>query len=244
MKFSRTVLLLALSFAGPGLQPAVSKTGVTSAPCRVGQQAPAIGFWTWAANARVKVFIVNAGFRPEDTSSLLNAINNWNSVSETTGSGVKLEYQGTTDHQLTCDNCLTILRGSVFDKTKRHLTGLNAFSTKHDQIISYASIEVDPVLTNSKAIADALAHELGHNFGLLDCYTCQKKSTVMNQFRSTNVPNDLSAPTSCDIAQVREAYNELRVRVRPSPPDRALMDEGEEPVDDDTPIIVPKPPVK
>jgi hypothetical protein len=86
--------------------------------------------------------------------------NNWNSVSETTGSGVKLEYQGATDHQLTCDNCLTILRGSVFDKTKRHLTGLNAFSTKHDQIISYASIEVDPVLTNSKAIADALAHEL------------------------------------------------------------------------------------
>jgi hypothetical protein len=244
MKFSRIALLLALSLAGPGLQSATPKTAATFGPCKVGQQAPAIGFWTWAANTRVKVFIVNTGFKADDTSSLITALNNWNSVSEVTGSGVKLEYQGPTDHQLTCENCLTIMRGTVFDKSKRHLTGLTVFSTRHDQIISYATIEVDPVLTNSKAIADALAHELGHNFGLLDCYTCKKKSTVMNQFRATNVPNDLAAPTSCDIAQVTAAYKELKVRVRPSPPDRDLMDEGEEPVDDDTPIIVSKPPDK
>ena len=242
MKFSRIALLIAFSLAGPGLQQANPKSSDSSVPCKVGQQAPAIGFWTWAANARVKVFIVTADFKPADVSSLISALNNWNSVSEVTGSGVKLEYQGSTDHQLTCENCLTIMRGTVFDKSKRHLTGLTAFSAKHDQIISYAIIQVDPVLTNAKAIADALAHELGHNFGLLDCYTCKKKSTVMNQFRATNVPNDMSAPTSCDVAQVREAYKELKVRVRPSPPDRDLMDEGEEPVDDDTPVIVPKPP--
>lgn len=238
-------MLLSLAlFAGPGSQPANPLTETTPAPCKVGQQAPAIGFWTWAANARVKVFIVTADFKADDVSSLIGAITNWNNVSELTGSGVKLEYQGAIDHQLSCENCLTIMRGSVFDKSKRHLTGLAAFSVRHNQIISYATIQVDPILTNSKAIGDALAHELGHNFGLLDCYTCKKKSTVMNQFKTTNVANDMAAPTQCDIAQVREAYKELKFRVRPSPPDRDLMDEGEEPVDDDTPVIVPKPPDK
>jgi hypothetical protein len=245
MKFHRIVLLLSLVlFGGSGSQQANPRVETKSGPCKVGEQAPAIGFWTWASNARVKVFIVTADFKAEDVSSLIGAISNWNNVSELTGSRVKLEYQGPTDRQLTCENCLTIMRGSVLDKSKRHLTGLTVFSMRHDQIISYATIQVDPVLTNSKAIADALAHELGHNFGLLDCYTCKKKSTVMNQFKTTNVPNDMPAPTLCDIAQVREAYKELKFRVRPSPPDRDSMDEGEEPVDDDTPVIISKPPGK
>jgi hypothetical protein len=216
------------------------KVGV-NAPCQVGERAPAIGFWTWAASARVKVYVVSKDFKAEETSQLLSVLQNWNNVSDLTGSRVKLEYQGNTDQQLSCENCLTIMRGKVFDKSKKHLTALAAFSARHDQVISYAVIAVDPVLTNPKAIADALAHELGHNFGLLDCFTCKKKSTVMNQFKATNVANDMAAPSPCDIAQVREAYKELKVRVRPSPPDRNLIDEGEEPVDDDTPIIIPKP---
>jgi hypothetical protein len=242
MKLMRPLFVVLLSFVVcPGVTDVNAQSALVKAPCQVGQKAPAIGFWTWAANARVKVYVVAKDFRMEEASQLLNVLQNWNNVSELTGSRVKLEYQGNTDQQLACENCLTIMRGSVFDKSKRHLTALSAFSVRHDQVISYAVIAVDPVLTNPKAIADALAHELGHNFGLLDCFTCKKKSTVMNQFRATNVANDMAAPSPCDIAQVREAYKELKVRVRPSPPDRNLIDEGEEPVDDDTPIIIPKP---
>ena len=215
-----------------------TQTATLTAPCRVGQQAPAIGFWTWAANAHVKVFIVSADFKTEEVSYLLTALKNWNSVSEATGSGVKLEYQGNTTQQLSCANCLTIMRGPVFDKSKRHATSLTAFSLGHDQIISYATIVIDPVLSNPKALLDALAHELGHNFGLLDCFTCKRKSTLMNQFKVVNEPNNMPAPTPCDIAQVREAYIELKVRVRPSP---TFLDEGEDPSDDDTPIVIPKP---
>jgi len=211
------------------------------APCRVGYQAPAIGFWTWAANAHVKVYIRSADFKPEDIPYLLAPLETWNNVSELTGSRVKFEYQGSTDVQLSCENCLTVMRGSVFDKSKRHATELRAYSLQHDQVINYASIIVDPVLTNPKALRDAIAHELGHNLGLLDCYTCKQKSTLMNQFKTINEPNNLAAPTSCDIAQVRLAYQELKVRVRPSPPPRRSIDQGEEPIDDDTPIIIPKP---
>jgi hypothetical protein len=63
----------------------------------------------------------------------------------------------------------------------------------------------------------------------------------MGKFKEINVPNNMAQPTACDIAQVRQAYTELKVRVRPSPKMGLFEDEGEEPVDDDTPIIVPKP---
>src|SRR5258708_2147896 len=241
VKLPVSVILLSLILAR-GTRDAHTQNAKVLAPCRVGQQAPPIGFWTWAANAHVKVYIVTADFTREQVPYLLAALRNWNSASELTGSGVKFEYQGSTARQLSCQDCLTVMRGPVFDKTKRHATELKAFSVRHDQIISYAAIVIDPGLTNPKALLDAVAHELGHNLGLLDCYTCKKKSTLMNQFKAMNVPNDMAEPTPCDIAQVREAYQELRVRVRPSPPDRNLIDEGQEPVDDDTPIVIPKKP--
>jgi len=222
----------------------VNAQGVTSpAPCRIGRDAPATGFWQWAPNARVQVYIRAADFDPEQLPYLLTALRSWNHASEQTGSGVKFEYQGNTVQERACENCLTILRGRVFDKTRRHATELRAYSERDNQIITSATILVDPVLTNSKALLNALVHELGHNLGLLDCYTCKRKSTVMNQFEAVNVPNEMELPTSCDVAQVRQAYKELKLLVRASPPDRKSMpqDEGEEPVEDDTPVVIPTP---
>ena len=242
MKINLTTSIILLSLiGGTGVRQARSQTPEVPQPCRVGHQAPAIGFWTWAANTHVKVYVRSADFKPEEIPYLLASLETWNGVSELTGSRVKFDYQGGTPVELSCENCLTVMRGSVFDKAQRHATEIKAYSLHHDQIINYASIIVDPVLTNRQALRDAIAHELGHNLGLLDCFTCKPKSTLMNQFKQLNVPNNVSAPTSCDIAQVRLAYQELKVRVGPSPPPRRLIDQGEEPVDDDTPIIVPKP---
>jgi len=239
MKLKRTISLILMPvIIGLGFRDVNTQTATGITQCRVGQQAAAIGFWTWAANANVKVYIVTADFKTEEIPYLLTALKNWNSVSEETGSGVKLQYQGSTTQSLSCVNCLTIRRGPVFDKSKRHATSLTAYSVGHDQIITYAIIVIDPILSNPRALLDAFAHELGHNFGLLDCFTCIKKSTIMNQFKAINEPNNMAAPTSCDIAQVREAYKELRIRVRPSP---TFIDQGEEPEDDDTPIIIPNP---
>ncbi len=240
IKLTTSIMLLSL-IAGLSVREAHAQTPAVTPPCRVGHDAPAIGFWTWAANAHVKVYIRSADFKPEEIPYLLAPLESWNEVSELTGSRVKFDYQGSTSEELTCENCLTVIRGSVFDKGKRHATELVAYSFHHDQIISYASIIVDRVLNNPKALQDAMAHELGHNLGLLDCYTCKQKSTLMNQFKAVNVPNNMAAPTSCDVAQVRLAYQELRVRVRASPPPRRAIDQGEEPVDDDTPIVIPKP---
>jgi len=170
----------------------------------------------------------------------LSPLASWNAVSDATGSRVKFEYAGITASPRYCENCLTIERGIVFDKQKRHLTELRAYSTRGDRMLSWASIVIDPALTNPKALTDAVAHELGHNFGLFDCYSCRAKATVMNQFGPINVANEMPGPTACDVAQVKLAYKQFSLQTSRAPVSKN-SEEGEEPVDDDTPIVVPKP---
>jgi len=210
-------------------------------PCKVGKDAPAFGFWTWAANSSIKIYILKSDFGDDELTYLLKPIENWRAASIATGSGIKLEYAGTTTTPLYCPNCLTIMRGPVFNKVKRHATELQAYSAQSNQIMTWAHIVIDPVITNPEALNNAIAHELGHTFGLIDCYSCKAKSTVMNQFKTVNEPNDMQGPTACDVAQVSAAYKELSIRVRPAPIIVEGVDEGEEPLDDDTPIVVRKP---
>jgi hypothetical protein len=242
LKRSASIIFLALIVV-TGVRDFNAQTKTSHDSCTIGTQAPAVGFWMWAPNARVQVYVRSADFDSGQLPYLLAALQNWNRASEQTGSGIKFEFQGETVQQTSCENCLTILRDRVFDKTKRHATELRAYSARDNRIITSAIIIIDPVLTNPKALLNAMVHELGHNLGLSDCYTCKRKSTVMNQFDALNVSNDMEAPTSCDVAQVRQAYKDLRVRnlalVRKLVPE----DEGEEPVEDDTPIVVPTRPV-
>lgn len=212
----------------------------SASPCSVGVRAAAFGFWTWASDTRVKVYILAADFTSEEMPYLLMPLRNWDTVGESTGSGVRLDYEGTTTAPLNCLNCLTIMRKRIFNKRTRHGSEFEAHSQQGNQIVTYAAILIDPALTNPKALTNAVAHELGHGFGLLDCYLCKDRSTVMNKLKSMNASNNMEGPTFCDIAQVREAYKQLRIRVGPGPVEMGTpVDDGEEPVEDDTPLVVP-----
>lgn len=233
MKFV-SVLFLILAMVAP--------LTAQSSSCKVGVAAASIGFWTWAPGSTIKVYILGADFEPREIESLLAPLTTWNAVSQTTGSNVSFEYQGITNTPLFCENCLTIVRGEVFDKSKRHLTELRAYSAASNRLMTWATIVVDPLLNNPPALTNALVHELGHSFGLLDCYSCKKNSTVMIQFKAVNVPNDMDRPSVCDVAQVRVAYQTLAAQLkRVTQPKPHPVDEGEEPVDDDTPVVVRKP---
>jgi len=222
------VLLIAITAASP-----------LAAQCKVGVAAAPVGFWTWSPESEISVYIVESDFKPDEVEYLLAPLSLWNAVSETTGSKVKFEYKGFVNRPLYCENCLTIVRGHVFDKSKRHLTELRTYSAASNRIMTWATIVVDPLLTNPKTLTNALIHELGHSLGLLDCYSCQQGSTVMIQFKSMNVSNGMDQPSACDVAQVKFAYQTLAKRVPQSTP--LIVDEGEEPVDDDTPVVIRKP---
>ena len=204
--------------------------------CEVGVYAPPFGSWIWAANTKVKVFILASSFKPAEIPYLLRPLETWNAVADLTTSRVNFVYIGTASDVQTCNNCLTIMRGTVVEE--RHAAELQAASKNGNQLISYAKIVLDPRIMDLSALTNAVAHELGHNFGLLDCYGCHKRSTVMNFIRKSN---GLDGPTPCDVAQIRAAYEELKRHVLPAPgaPSIIVVDEGEEPVEDDTPIVIP-----
>src|ERR1041385_712135 len=215
---------------------------LAQSPCKVGVEAPPVGFWTWTPNSEINVYVLAGDFSESELAYLVTPLASWNAVSEATGSNVRFEYKGITETPLHCENCLTIKRGQVFDKSNRHLTELQTYSAGRDQIMTWANIVVDPRLTTPKTLTNAMTHELGHSFGLLDCYSCKQGSTVMIQFKGVNVSNQMNAPSGCDVAQVKRVYELVAARLKRAPRAKTVaMDEGEEPVDDDTPVIVPRP---
>jgi hypothetical protein len=210
--------------------------------CKVRVEAAPVGFWTWTPKSNIKVYVLAGDFSDSDVGYLLAPLASWNAVSEATGSNVSFEYKGTTATPLQCENCLTIRRGQVFDKANRHLTELQTYSARRNQIMTWAGIVIDPRLTKPRTLTNAVAHELGHSFGLLDCHSCKQGSTVMIQFKMVNVSNEMNGPTGCDVAQVKRVYDLVTAKLKRAPRVKpVVVDEGEEPVEDDTPIVVPKP---
>ena len=208
------------------------------ADCKVGSRAAGTGFWTWQPNSRVYVYVLQNDFSKEEISSLGMPIKLWDAVSEVTESRVRLAYAGTTLMPRECENCLTILRGNVHNEKTRHGSEIRAFGINGTRIIHHASILIDPRMKTSESLKSAVAHELGHSFGLQDCYNCKERSTVMIKFGGFSLSNGVEGPTGCDVTQVRKAYIELKKRYRP-----VVMqeDEGEEGVPDDTPLVIPEP---
>jgi hypothetical protein len=225
--------------------PALGR-GLESAPprCTVGVRAPAYSSFAWAPNSRVKVYLLIKDFEAEEIAPVLAPIHSWNAVSELTGSQVILEYAGATDEERSCENCLTIMRGPVSATvTRKAVANLRAYAYAGDEQMAHATLIIDPNVKNLMELTDVVAHELGHSFGLLDCYTCSSKSTVMNQFKGFNTPNELPAPTRCDVAQVTANYRQMSTRISAASQARKAqpIDEGEEPIEDDTPNVVGNP---
>jgi len=235
----RKLLWFAMLFLLPGLT-GTSRAQTRVADCKVGSRAAATGFWTWQPDIRVDVYVLQNDFSKEEISSLKTPIELWDAVSEATESKVRLTYAGTTQTTLECENCVTIRRGNVHNEKTRHASEIRAFGINGTRIIHHASIVIDPRIKTSALLKSAVAHELGHSFGLQDCYDCKDGSTAMIKFGGFSFSGGVDGPTGCDVTQVRKAYVELKKRYRPVVV-QVQEDEGEEPALDDTPVVIPEP---
>jgi hypothetical protein len=206
-------------------------------PCVERQTAAPFGYWMWKQDAQVSVYVRASDFKDKELAAIVSAIKVWDEASAPNGSGVRFNYAGTTSSTKTGDNGLTIMRGPT--SRKEHRAEIQAFSKRGDQVIDYAAITIDPSVKGADALTNALAHEIGHSLGLLDCYSCKQESTAMWKLSSSGT----KAPTECDNEQVKEAYRQLKLFVRPAPArdTSTIVDEGEEPVEDDTPVVEAKP---
>lgn len=244
----KLISLLIFVFIIGGVSTGAAQTHESGTGCKAGQTASPIGSWTWAQNTHVDVFVRVPDFSVDEVPSLLKAIQNWDASYIDNGSGVRFEYKGTVTGVMICDGCLTIMRGATSDK--RHGAELQAISRRMDQVINHARIVINWSYTKHETLTAILAHEIGHSLGLMDCPSCKRGSTVMGSFGTTlkllNIrilqwSNGIEGPTPCDRMQVRLAYEMLRKAVQPAPniSGSQIVDEGEEPEEDDTPVILP-----
>lgn len=233
-------LLLIFAFLNLGA-PRSLTSAAAPAPCVVGRTAAAFGFWTWPANSKITIYLREPDFSENYVAAVALAVQNWDAAAAENGSNVHFTFQGLTRETRTGHGEMTIIRGDVYDKKIKHLALLEAHSLRSDQLIDYALVIVDLRVKNPEVLTNVIAHELGHSLGLLDCFECRDKTTAMGLMKTANETNGIVGPTTCDKIEVKAAYRELALQVRPAPAVLTLSkmapDPGEDPVADDTPIV-------
>ena len=187
-----------------------AKSRVT--PCMVGRTSPPIGFWTWPAGTEVNIYLREPDFSASDLSAVRLAVENWDATATENGSNVRFTFHGLTREMRNAQGEITIIRKAVFDRKQRHLARLEAHSRYQDGLIDYALILVDPSVQNSGLLTNVVAHEIGHSLGLMDCFTCDSRSTAMASLKTGLQSNRIEGPTSCDTREVRAAYAGVKSR--------------------------------
>ena len=78
-----------------------------------------------------------------------------------------------------------------------------------------AIVRVDPQVTSCNALTEAMAHEIGHMYGLDDCPTCAAGTSTMTGYNGMNdVSSGTTSPAACDAERARQAasYNPTTAR--------------------------------
>ena len=178
--------------------------------CTTNRNAPPVGAYHWPAASEVKVYFVRNMFTAEQSAVLLEAMKTWTMIGQEDGSGVKFIHAGDTEGRMSCRNCLTVGRREVYKRDKHHYAFFNPMQVEGQLLVS-AWIDLDVGIKEPKALQGFMAHELGHGLGLWDCPSCKNKRSLMGSFPGLNKNNGLLAPSSCDVATMRNVYQEERL---------------------------------
>ena len=178
--------------------------------CTTNRNAPPVSSYHWPIDAEVKVYFVRDTFTSEQRDALLQVMKTWTSTGSETGSGVKFVYAGENDGPV---NCLTVRRREVHKQDKHHYAFFNPMVMDKHGVLVAAWIDLDVGTTKPRALSGFMAHEMGHGLGLWDCTTCRKKQTIMNGFPGLNQDNGLLGPSACDLATLKNIYQDERQAV-------------------------------
>ncbi|HLO00784.1 MAG TPA: hypothetical protein VK208_20160 [Pyrinomonadaceae bacterium] len=181
----------------------------TAQVCTLNRTAPPVGAYHWPADAAVKVYFIRNMFSAEQRVRLLEAMHTWNQAGNN-ASGVTFTYAGDSDSRMNCRSCLTVSRRDVFARDKHHYAFFHPMIQEEGRLLVAAWIDLDVGIIEPEALQGFMAHELAHGLGLWDCPSCKKKQSLMNSFPGLNKNNGLVAPSSCDLATMKDIYQEER----------------------------------
>ena len=198
----RSLRLIASTLAiGILCLPAVAKSQISSDCASPPPKGPQ---WSWSRGAVVTVFV------SDDFSSFTGArqaiegaFRLWTAENPL---GVKFDliYR---EPALTAANTMTV-RSVSLKGTGQAQTVLGSYAGA----LIFARCEIDKRVTDPTAIANAMAHEIGHTFGLAECDDCEDGSSVMTRY--SGIYNDTTTgrngPSACDVSAVQLSTKTLR----------------------------------
>jgi hypothetical protein len=176
----------------------------TTRGCSVGENAAPLSQWRWEPRARVAVYASRGQFRPRETAVLALDVKKWDLALRQSLSGIRVNFGGETDATVPRAGEIFVIR----DRLKSGGKQVGEFrSVLHDGrgYVTAAVVVLDSSIDDLRNVSALFSHELGHGFGLWDCVTCGKRSTVMNQFKFPG-RNVAESPSICDVLQVGAAY--------------------------------------
>ena len=184
--------------------------------------------WTWPQNTRVRVNI-SSSYNADQQREIRQAFLNWQNNPDT-DAGVTYEFVNEPFGGFTA-NTIQVLReappaddnntpADPSDDTQPVAQTDPQFNSTNTRLQS-AIIRVHPSVTNFVALLEAMAHEIGHLYGLNECPSCCAGSSAMTEppfacsvpCTNSNYYNDVtqgtSGPAGCDAANARQAggYN-------------------------------------
>ena len=170
--------------------------------------------WTWPQNSDITVNVSGAFGDPNTPGSLASCIRaafiNWSS-NPNTAAGVRYNFNfnaapaGGPNTIYVSQTIPThpVTGAPVQDRVD---PTFNATNTN----LQAAIVRIHPDVNNCTAIGEAMAHEIGHMYGLDDCNGCANGTTTMTNANGMNdVTRGTMSPTTCDAERSRQAglYN-------------------------------------
>lgn len=194
--------------------------------CSVGGNAAPLSQWRWAPRARVTVYALRGQFDAKESERLAAAVRRWDMALRQSLSGIRIKPGGETDARVPRAGEIIVIRDHV--KVDGHQVGeFRSVLRDSRGYVTAAVIALDRSIDDLRNLSSLLSHELGHGFGLWDCETCAKQTTVMNGFKFPG-RNVAEAPSLCDVLQVGAAYEAPPPGLpAPPPPAAALVNDSD-----------------
>lgn len=170
----------------------------------------------WKPGAQVTVVFDNSvNFSQEEKNAMQQAAANWNTSNGASGNNSGVVFNGFTSGPPPnpgAVNVLFITRQPLVPGHGAQTQNTTNINSPHNTAISTITINQDVNLPYLPDLTMVMAHEIGHTFGLDDCYPACNGSSVMGaQYAIRNADGSITdgvlGPTDCDNTAVNQYNN-------------------------------------
>lgn len=171
-------LVIILSLVAISIENTIAQEEETYPACSPPDRLANTNGAAWQHGATIRV-VFNSNDFPENSpqrTAIEAAFTNWQNAH--TNSGVEFTFATGTSNPETI-NSYYVHRQAAPNGAATSISNTGSPATSGN-ITQRATTAIDPSVTAVSALTSFMAHEIGHTFGLADCFTCATASTIMS----------------------------------------------------------------